>query len=271
MAYYELSKTAPALGMGNMFESAAAGWGPFTTLVKREERKQAKDLARVAAAQEAERRKWAVEDAQRKRVEELRDRRIAQIQSAIREAQSKATSALNLVMKLRDQVAASSLPSSSAQTAFVQLAEWEPQLVAVNVSAGSVNPFAEDPLEQQTILAELQAGAQAALLIHSQARILQRSIEDELRKAKEEELRLDRLLKQRKALEVQERARIESLARQRASQQRVATITAESRLREQQIAFERELEIERAALERAKAELSALQRQAALVSQLRAS
>ena len=100
MSWLEVQQPRP--GMGGIFDSAAQGWGPFTFLSKKEERKEKKDVLKFRLQDEAqtfEQKRLLARDMERsKALEDLREK----VNGKLRQLETEANLATGMVLKIRE-------------------------------------------------------------------------------------------------------------------------------------------------------------------------
>lgn len=237
MSYLEIPPTGLG-GSDSFFKSASEGWGPFTFLTRKEDRKAIKDRAKAGAIEAQTATASASAASRLAALQGLRDKIDSRMQQAEAEAAQAGVHVENIRSLANDPRL---LGEAVLDSALLELDELE--VLVIQIHAGTQIDTATDDTQ---LLAQSYAEAQAALaglrIVKARAAGIEKRLSEHLNKLKLEQDRIRELEKRRAALAIQEK---------------VAAVAAQKALEEELRQAQSELEFE-ARTARKRAELQQL-------------
>jgi predicted nucleic acid-binding Zn-ribbon protein len=254
----------PASGLGGFFEDAgetfAAGWGPFSSLTAREERKAKKDAAKSrlrAKAQSFEQQRVLTRDeAEAKAMEELR----VQVQQRLAQMEQEADLATQTILKVR-QVSATPILRGDEILEELGKVLSDMEKAAISIQAGTVVDTATfDTDALAGAYADAQAGMLAMRSVTARAQSVLKTLKERIKTLEEEKIRLEfaQAEAQTRAAAAEREARQleDQRRREAANREREDALRARRDLMGKILQVDRQIAMERTRLSELKVELA---------------
>jgi hypothetical protein len=246
-------------GLGGFFDEL------FGTAKKKEKRKQKQMLIqRELGKQDAAARE------KRERAARRQVRRKAQIRGAYRAVSAEASQAEGWIRRIQRELTDNpGLPPRLVDEAVASLKTWDTTVATVTAGVGELDIGAEDPRQQDAILSELQAAVAAVRTVRSQSARMKQKVDAAVDAASAKATRLAMLLKQQQAIEAREKIARRRLAESQASEARFSAQRQSIAALQTQATLSTRVQAEQAALNRARQQLAAEERRAAMMAAFR--